>query len=72
MIAKSEIREVNMIARLADDSQLWPVRGRFNVTERAIRQARKVRAECGECYDRQQYEELLADLVAAIVNDYAF
>lgn len=42
----SEINEmdkktINRIFRNADESNLWPVRGRFNATERAIRRVRK-------------------------------
>ena len=35
-----QIRIINRLFRQQDDSGLWPIRGRFNVTERAIRHAR--------------------------------
>ena len=36
----ANIRAINTLYRAQDESHLWPVRGRFNVTERAIRKAR--------------------------------
>lgn len=33
-------RQINKLFREQDDSSLWPINGRFNVTERAIRKAR--------------------------------
>lgn len=34
-------REINAHFRLEDDSDKWPICGKFNVTERAIRRVRK-------------------------------
>ena len=42
---KDTIRSVNSKFRKADESHLWPVCGRFNATERAIRRIRKHRTE---------------------------
>lgn len=33
-------RTINKYFRLIDDSHLWPIKGKFNVTERAIRHVR--------------------------------
>jgi len=35
-IGLAEIRAVNQEFRSKDESYLWPISGRFNVTERAI------------------------------------
>jgi hypothetical protein len=35
-------RNINKLFREQDDSHLWPVSGKFNVTERAIRKANKM------------------------------
>ena len=35
-------RQINKHFRKIDDSEKWPIRGRFNVTERAIRRIRKL------------------------------
>lgn len=34
-------RQINKHFRKNDDSQKWPILGKFNVTERAIRRVRK-------------------------------
>jgi len=37
----ANIRAINKRYRAQDDSSLWPILGRFNVTERAIRRVRR-------------------------------
>ena len=37
----ANIRAINKLFRAQDDSHLWPINGRFNATERAIRRLRK-------------------------------
>lgn len=69
MISKAELIEVNRLYREKDDSHLWPIKGRFNVTERAIRKARWFRSEAGECSSRIEYEYLLDGIISEIVND---
>ena len=39
------IRQINAYFRQNDDSHLWPICGRFNATERAIRRIRRRRRE---------------------------
>jgi len=53
---------INRAFRAIDESQKWPIRGRFNATERAIRQARS--------YDSAglEYVYLLDGLISEIVN----
>lgn len=36
------IRQINKFYRSTDTSELWPVKGKFNATERAIRKVRKM------------------------------
>jgi hypothetical protein len=36
----ANIRAINRAFRAQDESHLWPIRGAFNVTERAIRRVR--------------------------------
>lgn len=69
MITRSEIVAVNHEMRQNDESHLWPIRGKFSVAERAIRQARCIRREGSECYDAIEYRALLDSLESAIVND---
>jgi len=37
----ANIRAINKLFRKQDESRLYPINGRFNATERAIRQMRK-------------------------------
>lgn len=69
MLTRAEIVAVNREMRKNDESHLWPIRGKFSVAERAIRQARRVRREGSECYDTLEYRALLDSLESAIVND---
>lgn len=41
IINEMNIREINRHFRNEDESEKWPICGRFNVTERAIRKVRK-------------------------------
>lgn len=38
----ANIRAINKLYRQQDDSSLWPINGRFNATERAIRRVRRL------------------------------
>ena len=38
---------INAVFGAQDDSHLWPVDGKFNATERAIRKVRREFMECG-------------------------
>ena len=40
---RKNIAAINKLFRAQDESHLWPIRNRFNVTERAIKKARKYR-----------------------------
>ena len=40
-ICEMSVRQINAHFRAEDDSHLWPVCGRFNATERAIRRVRR-------------------------------
>ena len=41
----ANIAAINKLFRKQDESGLWPVKGRYNATERAIRRLRMLRAE---------------------------
>lgn len=60
-------RAVNHAFRAEDESHKWPICGRFNVTERAIRQAMAYRRESG-LGRGLEYIYLLDGLVSDIVN----
>jgi len=60
----SNIRAINKIYRAQDESHLWPIRGRFSATERAIRKARKFKILGG-----LEYCYTLENIIGNIVND---
>lgn len=41
-VSEMSVRQINAYLRKNDDSYLWPVCGRFNATERAIRRVRRM------------------------------
>lgn len=61
------IRKVNNYFRGTDTSELYPINGKFNVTERAIRQLRKIRKECPMSVT--EYAYALNSQISQIVND---
>ncbi len=66
---RSAARKINKFFREQDDSHLWPIRGRFNATERAIRRVRKAAAGGLELDYNWQYIENLEQEMSSIVND---
>ena len=63
------IRQINKYFREHDESRLWPVCGRFNVTERAIRKSRQLRHDGLEVNPGLEYYLHLEAIVSNIVND---
>ena len=64
----ANIREINKLYRQQDESDLFPIRGRFNVTERAIRNARAFQRSSGAVYGLE-YCYLLEHIMSEIVNN---
>lgn len=60
---------INRLFRLQDDSHLWPINSRFNVTDRAIRNAQKFSNEVGYYIVGLEYAYLLEQEISRIVND---
>ena len=69
MLTDKELRQVNKELRQDDESHLWPICGRFNVTERAIRQCRRLMREGLAIDSAMEYESTLDMLISEIVND---
>jgi hypothetical protein len=63
------IRAVNRYYRDHDESHLWPIRGKFDATERAIRNARQWRRDSGTDAAGLEYVELLDMFIGEIVNN---
>lgn len=60
-------RQINKMFRLQDDSSLWPINGRFNVTERAIRKARWFESQT-DIMGPLEYALFLEEEMSRIVN----
>lgn len=62
------IRRINKLFRDYDDSDLWPINGKFNATDRAIRKLQKKRRE-GLCLNIGiEYALALEREIGHIVN----
>jgi hypothetical protein len=61
-------RVINKLFRKQDDSSLWPIRGKFDVTERAIRHALKFESQSG-AMSPLEYAMFLESDTSTIVND---
>lgn len=67
-VNEMSIRQINAYFRKNDESRLWPICGRFNVTERAIRRIRRLRQQ-GLCvYPGLEYYLTLEREISDIVN----
>ena len=62
---KRNIAAINKLYRAQDESYLWPINGKFNATERAIKNARKHR---GHGCDGLAYALTLDSWIGSIVN----
>lgn len=63
------IRQINKYFREHDQSHLFPICGKFNATERAIRKIRKLRRKGLEVNEGLEYYLTLDREVSEIVND---
>lgn len=63
----ANIRCINKLFREQDESHLYPILGKFNCTERAIRRARKFQKDSGPVYGLE-YCYLLDSIISNIVN----
>jgi hypothetical protein len=63
----TNIKEINRLFRKQDESHLFPIRNKFNATERAIRRARAFQRDSGAVYGLE-YALLLDQMLSDIVN----
>lgn len=68
-VSEMSTRQINRIAREQDESAKWPVRGKFDVTERAIRRLRERRRQNGSPADGLEYAFALDEEISRVVND---
>ena len=59
---------INRAFRKVDESHLWPINGRFDATERAIRQARQYMRDAGTDMSGLEYALFLDSALSRIVN----
>ena len=67
-INEMSIRQINKMMRRQDESHKWPVCGRFNATERAIRRLRRYRHDGMEINPGLEYFLSLVGEISDIVN----
>ena len=62
-------RQINKHFRENDESNLFPINGKFNATERAIRRMRKFQKDYGSPIEGHEYALSLDSEITKIVND---
>ena len=67
-VCDMSVRQINAYFRKHDDSHLWPICGRFNATERAIRRIRRYRRDGMEVCGGLEYYLTLEREISEIVN----
>ena len=65
---RANIAAINALFRRQDESHLWPINGRFDVTERAIRRLRRLAREGAAIEPGLEYALALDAEISAIVN----
>ena len=63
------VRQINKLFRANDESRTWPVLGRYNVTERAIRRVRRDILPHMDSAGGIEYAETLSAAISEIVNN---
>lgn len=69
MLTRAEKIRINREHRANDESHLRPIHGRFNVADRAIRQAWRLELRGIVCETAEEYDAFLTQLEGIIVND---
>lgn len=68
--ARANIATINRLFRLQDESHLFPIRGRFNVTERAIRRLQRQQRQGSVLSPGLEYALALDAEIGRIVNTW--
>jgi hypothetical protein len=64
----ANIKAINKMFRDQDESNLWPISGKFNATNRAIKKAQWFCRETGESKYGLEYALLIDSILSEIVN----
>ena len=67
-VNEMSVRQINAYFRKKDESHLYPVCGRFNATERAIRRVREQKRQGLECHPGLEYYLTLERELSNIIN----
>ena len=65
---RANIARINALFRAQDESHLWPVAGRFNATERAIRRLQRAQRDGACIAPGLEYALALDAEISRIVN----
>lgn len=63
------VRQINALFRRHDDSHLWPICGRFNATDRAVRRLQRCRRAGLDVAPGLEYYLALEREISEIVNN---
>ena len=63
------VNKINRYLRSIDESHKWPICGRFNATDRAIRRVQKLRREGLDIEGGYEYLLTVESEITRIVND---
>ncbi len=66
----ANIRAINKLYRAQDESNLWPICGRFNATDKAIQRVRKFTQNYGEKIYGLEYCYAIENEISSIVNNF--
>ncbi len=69
LVGPANIARINRAFRAQDESHLFPINGRFNVTERAIRRLRRAQRDGLVLNEGLEYALSLDAEITGIVND---
>lgn len=63
-------KQINAYFRKNDESNKWPICGKFNATERAINRVRRFEKRYGEKLQGMEYYLAIENQITDIVNNY--
>ena len=63
-------KQINAYLRKIDDSNKWPICGKFNATDRAINRVRRFEKRNGEKLQGLEYYLAIENQIIDIVNKY--
>ena len=68
LTGRNNTRTINNLFRDQDESHLYPINGRFNATERAIKRVRRFNQLSGNINEGLEYALAIESVISNIVN----